>query len=115
LGRCLQARAEKDPAKYEEAINQWTRIRNFLQPIRKKPPDYFEVIYNAAWCLYAQAFQTQEKIQDRCTQAIGLLKSAMVLNEKLSGPDMVAKYEALLDAIQKFLQQAGGAAPEAQK
>jgi len=117
LGRCLQARAEKDPTKYGEAIGQWTRIRNFLQPIRKKPPEYYEVIYNAAWCLYAQAYQTQEDVAKRCTDAVALLKSALVLNEKLSGPDMVAKYEALLDAIQKFLQQAGGApapAPTAQ-
>jgi len=113
LGRCLQAKAEKDPATYDEAINQWTRIRNFLQPIRKKPPEYYEVIYNAAWCLYAQAYQTQEKVQDRCTQAVQLLKSAMVLNDKLSGPDMVAKYDALLDAIQKFVQQSGAPAPAA--
>ncbi len=110
LGRCLQARAEKDPTKYEEAIAQWTRIRNFLQPIRKKPPEYYEVIYNAAWCLYAQAYQTQEKIQQRCTQAIQWLKSAMVLSEKLSGPEMVAKYEALLETIQKYQQESGGAA-----
>lgn len=113
LGRCLQARAEKDPTKYDEAFTHWTRVRNFLQPIRKKPPEYYEVIYNAAWCLYAQAFQTQEKVQQRCTEAIQLLKSALVLNEKLSGPDMVAKYEALLEAIQKFVQQPGGA-PAAQ-
>jgi hypothetical protein len=77
--------------------------------MRKKPLEYYEVIYNAAWCLYAQAFQTQEDIPKRCTEATGLLKSAMVLNDKLSGPDMVAKYEALLDAIQKFAAQAGGA------
>jgi tetratricopeptide (TPR) repeat protein len=111
LGRCLQARAEKDPTKYDEAISQWTRIRNILQAFRKKPPEYYEVIYNASWCLYAQAYQTQEKIQDRCTQAIQLLKSAWVLNENLSGPDMVEKYKALLDTLEKFLQQNGGAAP----
>ncbi len=110
LGRCLQARAEQDPATYEEAIAQWTRIRNFLQAMRKKPPEYYEVIYNAAWCLYAQAYQTQEKIQERCTQAIQLLKSALVLNEKLSGPDMVEKYKVLIDTIQKFQQESGGAA-----
>jgi hypothetical protein len=110
LGLCLQAQAEKDPTKYEEAIGQWTRIRNFLQPMRKKPPEYYEVIYNAAWCLYAQAYQTQEKVKERCTQAIQLLKSAMVLNEKLSGPDMVEKYKVLLETIEKHLQEAGGGA-----
>jgi tetratricopeptide (TPR) repeat protein len=113
LGRCLQGRAEKDPTKYDEAIAQWTRIRGFLQASKKKPPEYYEVIYSAAWCLYAQAYQTQEKTQERCTQAVQLLKSAMVLNEKLSGPDMVAKYEALLETIQKYLQEAGGAAAPA--
>jgi len=113
LGRCLQARAEQDPATYEEAIAQWTRIRNFLQSMRKKPPEYYEVIYNAAWCLYAQAYQTQEKIQERCTQAIQLLKSALVLNEKLSGPDMVEKYKVLMETIQKYQQESGGPASPA--
>jgi tetratricopeptide (TPR) repeat protein len=113
LGRCLQARAEKNPATYDEAIAHWTRIRGFLQSMRKKPPEYYEVIYNAAWCLYAQAYQTQEDIQKRCTTAIGLLTSAMVLNEKLSGPDMVEKYKVLLDTIKKFQQESGGAAAPA--
>jgi tetratricopeptide (TPR) repeat protein len=114
LGRCLQARAEQDPTTYEEAIGQWTRIRNFLQPMRKKPPEYYEVIYSAAWCLYAQGYQTQEKVQERCTEAIQLLTSAMVLNEKLSGPDMVEKYKVLLDTIKKYQQESGGAAPAAE-
>lgn len=113
LGRCLQARAEQDPTTYDEAIAQWTRIRNFLQAMRKKPPEYYEVIYNAAWCLYAQAYQTQEKIPERCTQAIQLLKSALVLNEKLSGPDMVEKYKVLMDTIQNFQQESGSAASPA--
>lgn len=107
LARCLKARAEKDPARYDEAIAQWTKIRNMLQPIRKKPPEYYEVIYESAWCLYAQAYQTGEKIPERVGEAIKLLKSAKVLNEKLSGPDMVAKYDALLDALEKYLSQAG--------
>ena len=71
LGRCLQARAEKDPTKYEEAIGQWNRIRNFSSSRMKKYlPEYYEVIYNAAWCLYAQAYQTQENVQKRVTEAI---------------------------------------------
>jgi hypothetical protein len=36
-----------------------------------------------------------------------------VLNEKLSGPDMVAKYQALLDQLQKFLAELQGAAAPA--
>ncbi len=111
LGRCLQAQAEKDPTKYDDAIGHWTRIRGILQGLRNKPPEYYDVIYNAAWCLYAQAYQTQEKIEERCTQAVSMLKSALAVNEKLNGPDMVAKYNALLDTIQKYTQQAGGAAP----
>ena len=114
LGRCLQARAEKDPAKYDEAINQWVKIRNFLFAVRKKYiTEYCEVNYNAAWCLYAQAYQTQENIPKRVNDAISLLKSALVLNEKLSGPDMVEKYRVLLETLQKFLQDSGGAAPAA--
>jgi hypothetical protein len=114
LGRCLQARAEKDPSKYDEAIAQWTRIRNLLFPVRKRYiTEYCEVNYNAAWCKYAQAYQTQEDIQARVTDAISYLKSAMVLNEKLSGPDMVEKYKVLLETLQKYLQESGGAAAPA--
>ena len=132
LGRCLQSRAEQNPATYDEAIAQWTKVRNLLQPMRKKPPEYFEVIYNAAYCLYGKGWAAHQEFNqlsqagdqsaaekkklavESYTTAVQLLKSALVLNEKLSGPDMIAKYQALLDQLQKFLTELqGGAAPAA--
>ncbi len=99
LGRILQSWAEKEPRHYEEAVSQWVRVRNWLQPMRKKPPEYYEVIYNAAFCLFMQAQRSGQKADEKYTDAYKLLKSASVLNPSLSGPDMVAKYKALFEKL----------------
>jgi len=52
------------------------------------------VLYNAAFCLVRQASLNKNK--EKAAQAEQMLKSMLVLTPKLSGPDMVAKYEALL-------------------
>ena len=111
LGRSLQSRAEKDPAKYEEATNQWIKVRNWLQSVRKRPPEYYEANYNVAWCLYAEAFQTQEKMRERAGEALKFLKAELILNEKLSGPEMVEKYKALVETLEKLRQPTSSAAP----
>ncbi len=110
LGRILQGWAQQDPRHYDEAVKQWVTVRNLLQSMRKKPQEYYEVIYNAAFCLHQQARQSGEKVGERNTQAYQLLKSAMILNPSLSGPDMVAKYKALSDQLEAAgIQPARGA------
>jgi len=99
LGRILQSWAEKDPRHYDEAVSQWVRVRNWLQPMRKKPPEYYEVIHNAAFCLFMQAQRSGQKAEEKYLDAYKLLKSASVLNPSLSGPDMVAKYKALFEKL----------------
>jgi hypothetical protein len=52
------------------------------------------VLYNAAFCLVRQARFSDGKA--KAAQAEQILKSTLTLTPKLNGPNMVAKYEALL-------------------
>ena len=53
----LQAWAEKEPSdqRYEEAISKWTEIRRGLEAKRKRPPAYYDSVYNTAALLLSQA------------------------------------------------------------
>lgn len=92
-GNILQTLAEKDPKKYEEAVKQWTTIRLKLQSLPKKPKEYYEVIYNCAFCLVAQ------KQAEKYTQAAQLLNGTLALAPELDGPDRVEKFKALQKQI----------------
>ena len=103
-GNIMQALAESDPKKYDDAVKWWSGIRNKLQnQPGKKPPAYYEVVYNAAFCLAAQ------KQPEKNTQATQLLSSTLALAPSLDGPDRVEKYKALLKQLPAV--KAGAAAP----
>ena len=93
-GNILQALAESNPKRYDEAVKWWTNIRLKLQSAPgKKPPAYYEVVYNCAFCLAAQ------KQADKSAQAAQLLNATKALSPDLDGPDRVAKYKVLLDQL----------------
>lgn len=93
-GNILQALAEADPKRYDEAVKWWTSIRLKLQNVPgKKPPAYYEVVYNVAFCLAAQ------NQPEKNTQAAQLLNATLALSPALDGPDRVAKYKALLKQL----------------
>lgn len=93
-GNILQALAEADPKRYDEAVKWWTNIRLKLQGTSgKKPPAYYEVIYNSAFCLAAQKDPT------KAGQAAQLLNATLALSPALDGPDRVEKYKALLKQL----------------
>lgn len=93
-GNILQALAEADPKRYEEAVKWWTTIRLKLQGSPgKKPAAYYEVIYNCAVCLAAQ------NQPEKSAQAAQLLNATKALSPDLDGPDRVAKYKALLNQL----------------
>ena len=76
--------------------------------MRKKPIEFFEVMYNAAFCLVQEAKATGDR--SKAGDAEKMLKSALILSPKLNGPDMVAKYNVLLnEAIS--IARPGQAAP----
>ncbi len=98
-GRILEAWAEKDPTKFDQAVGHWATLRTRLQPMKKKPGEYYEVMYNVAKCLVREAEKSADKAValDRAKKAEQVLKAALVLSPKLNGPDTVAKYKVLLD------------------
>jgi hypothetical protein len=97
-GRILNAWAEREPAKYAEAVAHWVALRNRLQSLPNKPPEYYEVVYNVAACLVREAESAKEQTTrlDRAKKAEQVLKAVMVLSPKLDGPDTVARYKLLL-------------------
>ena len=101
-GRILEAWAEKDPSKFDDAVAQWAMVRNRLQPLANRPgcpPEYFDVMYNVANCLVREAQRSKDKsvTLDRAKKAEQVLKAALILNPTLNGPDTVAKYKVLLN------------------
>ena len=97
-GMILQEWSEKEPAHFSEAVAYWVALRTRLQALRKKPPEYYEVMYNVAACLIREAENATDKAvaMDRAKKAEQVLKSALILSPKLNGPDTVARYKALL-------------------
>jgi hypothetical protein len=91
----LQSWAESDPKRYSQAVVQWIELRTALQNVRPRPKEYYDVVYNAAFCLVAQCEPTGDKSLVR--QAEQLLKSVLVLSPNLTGPETVAKYNALVE------------------
>lgn len=98
-GTILQDWAEKEPARFDDAVAHWVSLRMRLQGIRKKPPEYYDVVYCVAACLMRQAETAKDKAtaMDRAKKAEQVLKSALILSPKLNGPDTVARYETLLN------------------
>ena len=93
-GNILQTLAEKDPKRYDEAVQWWTRIRlKLASSPGKKPVEYYEVIYNCAFCLAAQ------KKPETNQQATQLLNSTLALSPDLDGPDRVEQYKALVKQL----------------
>ncbi|MEK6258743.1 MAG: hypothetical protein AABP62_08985 [Planctomycetota bacterium] len=93
-GHLLQALAEKNPQRYDEAVQWWTRIRlKLASSPGKKPVEYYDVIYNCAVCLAAQ------KKPETSQQAAQLLNSTLALSPDLDGPDRVELFKALLKQL----------------
>jgi tetratricopeptide (TPR) repeat protein len=98
-GRILEAWAETEPTRYQDAVTHWSDLRNRLQQTRgKKPAEYYEVMYRVADCLVREAQTTADRREamERARQAEQVLKSALTLYPALNGPEMVARYKTLL-------------------
>jgi len=93
-GRLLQAWADVEPAKFAEAVAHWTALRTRLSRVARKPPEYYEVVYNAASCLFTESLKQNNP--QKALQAEQLLNATLVLSPKLTGPELVARYKELL-------------------
>jgi hypothetical protein len=106
--RVSQAWAEKDPTKFAEAVNKWDTLRRQLEKAKKKgklPPEFFEVAYYEAVCLGNEAQRLDKKGQktdaaDMASKGEKILKSILYQDKTLSGPDMKAKYDKLIDDLE---------------
>jgi hypothetical protein len=98
-GLILQEWSEMEPAHFNEAVAHWVMLRSRLQALRKKPPEYYDVMYNVAACLIREAETSKDKAtaMDRAKEAERVLKSPLILSPRLNGPDMVARYKVLLN------------------
>ena len=93
-GYILQSLAERDPKRYDECISHWTNLRLGLQRLKTRPAEYYDVIYNTAFCLVRQSKASGDKA--KAAQAQQILRSTLTLTPALNGPEMVTKYDALL-------------------
>ena len=93
-GRLLQSWADVEPKRFDDAVAHWTTLRTRMARLPKKPPEYYEVVYNAANCLFSEGVKTRNP--QKALQTEQLLNATLVLSPKLSGPEMVARYKELL-------------------
>jgi tetratricopeptide (TPR) repeat protein len=87
----------EDSSKYEQAVLQWTEVRTLLGRLATKPPEFYEALYRTAFCLYKQGVASKDA--SKLLQAEQVLKSTLVTNSRLDGPDTVDKYNDLLKDI----------------
>jgi len=112
-GRLLQGWAEKAPVHFAEAEAHWAELRNMLNKMAKKPPEYFECNYNVALCLVKQAEDNKDAAKAKT--ASQLLHTMLSKSPKLSGPEMVARYNMLLEKSNKLAGEDPAAAAKANK
>jgi cellulose synthase operon protein C len=107
LGRIWQARAEKQPAHYKEAVAQWTKLRDMLKRSTTTLPEYYEASSCLAECLLAQATQSADKAAaaEKAQQAAKILEADLFLNPNLNGPATAAKYKALKQKASEILSR----------
>jgi hypothetical protein len=93
-GRVLQGWADEEPERSDDAVAHWTLLRTRLMRLPRKPPEYYEVVFNAANCLFTDGLKSNDP--QKALQAEQLLNATLVLSPKLSGPELVARYKALM-------------------
>jgi len=98
----LQAMAKSDSKKLGEAAKEWKVLREKLRnpKIVKKPPEYYEIVYNLGLCLYELGIQTKDKT--KVEESVSTLKATMTLSPNLSptttpNHELKVRYEQLLD------------------
>jgi len=93
-GYILQSLAERDPRRWDDCVKHWTDLRLRLGQSKSRPPEYYDVLYNAALCLVRQAKQTGKL--EKAVDARKILSATLTLSPSLNGPETVTKYETLL-------------------
>ncbi|HZZ73749.1 MAG TPA: tetratricopeptide repeat protein [Pirellulales bacterium] len=95
--RTMQAWADQEPKQYPQATAAWATAREMLGRIKPRPPEYYDAVYNTAVCLMAEFKETKDK--KKAQQAEQALRSTLVTDPSLSGPEMLEKYQTLLKKV----------------
>ena len=101
---------QKDPNRYDTAMQKWTEIRRRLQHQRGKAMAgiYYDATYNASFCLYMEASKLalspgkKEEALHKAEEAQKIIKSELIPNPKLDGPDNVKRFNDMLSDADKL-------------
>lgn len=85
-----QARVQRLSAFWNGSFNYWKGLSSQLEKLRPRRPEYFECVYHMA-----VALQNLDKKAD----AAKALRGVMTLSPSVGGPEMKAKYQALLSQL----------------
>jgi tetratricopeptide (TPR) repeat protein len=91
-GMLLEAEAEAGRGDWSAALKHWQGLARKLEVVRPRRVDYYDAWYHIAWVM-SQQRQTQKARQT--------LQGIMRLTPAVGGPEMKAKYEALLARLSK--------------
>jgi cellulose synthase operon protein C len=89
-GMLLESEAAADHGKWSSALRFWEDLTKRMERMRPRPASYFDAWYHVAWVLY------QQKETAKAKQA---LSGVMRLSPSVGGPEMKAKYQALLTKL----------------
>ncbi len=82
-----QARAENSQGAWSASFNYWKTLALQLRQMRKKPVEYYDAWYHAAFALFSLGNKSE---------AIATLKGVMTLSPSVGSTAMKAKYDDLL-------------------
>jgi tetratricopeptide (TPR) repeat protein len=86
-GMLLESEAAAGKARWSAALAHWEDLSKKMERMRPRPLSYFDAWYHVAWVLYNQKDPSKAK---------QTLLGVMRLSPSVGGPEMKAKYQALL-------------------
>jgi cellulose synthase operon protein C len=102
-GYILEAKAEAKKGEWLDAYAHWKGLAMKLANPSPKPPQYFEAWYQAAKALKSQGDVERDAKKKQTDYALAktTLASVMRLSPAVGGPEMKAKYDALIKQLTK--------------
>jgi hypothetical protein len=96
-GLILDELAKKDPEYLEKTIEHWRTLHTWLAELKTVPPDDYEIVWHLASSLSQQAEKTGDDTARQ--EALDRLQATMNSNKNLNSPDMVARYQKLIEQL----------------
>ena len=91
---------------YPKAIMEWDRLRNIMERMKKRPAEFYDVVYNEALCFHnmaqsgmAQSGKGNKESLDSAKKGEQLLKQLLLLDKNVSAEN-VKRYRALIKKLE---------------